>query len=199
MYMGKWYVMRTVPGKERRTAELMERTVARSLWTHWRILKKQKLFRVKGRLFLNVEDMFPGYIFVETDHPEELQEELEKSREYPALAGNPATGNHKAEVIAVEGKDLEFLKSVCGPDLDKPMALSMVEADEDGNLIRIDGILEKYEKLITRKRLRKRYVLAQVDLFCRKEDILFGICLPGDEIYQVVKASGQGMDNIIRD
>ena len=188
--MGKWYVMRTIPGKEQQAAELMERTVDRSLWVRWRILKKQKLFRVKGRLFLNVEDMFPGYIFVETDRPEELQEELEKSREYPALTGNLSAGKCKVEVIAVEERDLEFLKSVCGSELNEPMSLSVVETDEDGNLIHIDGVLEKYESRITRKRLRKRYVLARVDLFCRKEDILFGICLPGDEIYQTVKPLG---------
>lgn len=182
--MDKWYVMRTVPGKEQKAAELMERTVDRKLWSHWRILKKQKLFRAKGHLFLNTEDMFPGYIFVETDHPEELQEELEKSREYPALVGNPGTGQLTVEVIPVEEKDLEFLKSVCGTELDKPMALSVVEADGEGNLIHIDGILGKYENRITRKRLRKRYVLAEIDLFRRKEDILFGIRMPGDEILE---------------
>lgn len=181
--MGKWYVMRTVPGKEQKAAELIERTVESNLWVQWRILKKQKLFRVKGHLLLNTEDMFPGYIFIETDHPEELRQELEKSREYPTLVGNPGTGKPTVEIIAVEEKDLEFLKNVCGSELDEPMALSVVETDDDGNLIHIDGILEKYENRITRKRLRKRYVLAQIDLFCRKEDILFGICMPEDEIY----------------
>lgn len=182
--MEKWYVMRTVPGKEQKAAELMERTVDRNLWKQWRILKKQKLFRAKGHLFLNTEDMFPGYIFVETDHPKKLQEELEKSREYPALLGNLGAGKYSVEVIPVEEKDLEFLKSVCGSELDQPMALSVVETDSEGNLIHIDGILGKYENRITRKRLRKRYVLAQIDLFCRKEDILFGIRMPGDEILE---------------
>lgn len=182
--MEKWYVMRTVPGKEQKAAELMERTVDRNLWKQWRILKKQKLFRAKGHLYLNTEDMFPGYIFVVTDHPKKLQEELEKSREYPALLGNLGAGKYSVEVIPVEEKDLEFLKSVCGSGLDQPMALSVVETDSEGNLIHIDGILGKYENRITRKRLRKRYVLAQIDLFCRKEDILFGICMPGDEILE---------------
>lgn len=175
--MEKWYVMRTVPGKEQKAVELMERRLDHRLWKRWRILKKQKLFRVKGLLFLNTEDMFPGYIFVETEHPKELREEMEKSREYPKMLGNL-----KTEIIPVEEKDLEFLKNVCGMELDRPMALSMVEADEEGNLIHISGILEKYENRITRKRLRKRYVLAEIDLFCRKEDVLFGICMPGDEI-----------------
>lgn len=177
--MGKWYVMRTVPGKEAKAAELIERTVEHRLWVKWRILKKQKLFRVKGHLFLNVEDLFPGYIFVKTEHPQELSEALERSREYPRMIGNV-----KAEIIPVEEKDLEFLKNVCGYDLQKPMELSEVEADEEGNLIHIDGILKNYENRIIRKRLRKRYVLAEIDLFSRKEDILFGIRMPGDEILE---------------
>ena len=177
--MEKWYVMRIVPGKEAEALELMGRTVDPRLWTKRRILKKQKLFRVKGHLFLNVEDLFPGYIFVETEHPKELSEALERSREYPKLIGNV-----KAEIIPVEEKDLEFLKNVCGEDLQKPMALSEVEADEAGNLIHIGGILKNYENRIIRKRLRKRYVLAEIDLFSRKEDILFGIRMPGDEILE---------------
>lgn len=175
--MGKWYVMRTVPGNEQNAIELMERTATRSLWRHCRILEKQKLFRVKGSLLLNTEDMFPGYIFVETEKADELQEELKRSREYPKLIGNL-----KPEIIPVEDKDLEFLKSVCGPELDKPMALSEVETDKEGNLIHIGGILKKYESRIVRKRLRKRYVLAQIELFCRKENVLFGIRVKGDEI-----------------
>lgn len=177
--MGKWYVMRTVPGKEAKAAELIERTVEHRLWVKWRILKKQKLFRVKGHLVLNVEDLFPGYIFVKTEHPQELSEALERSREYPRMIGNV-----KAEIIPVEEKDLEFLKNVCGYDLQNPMELSEVEADEEGNLIHIDGILKNYENRIVRKRLRKRYVLAEIDLFSRKENILFGIRMPGDEILE---------------
>ena len=59
-----------------------------------------------------------------------------------------------------------------------------MEADESGNLIHIGGILKTYENRIIRKRLRKRYVLAEIDLFSRKEDILFGIRMPGDEILE---------------
>ena len=51
--MEKWYVMRTVPGKEREAGALMERTIDKSLWSQWRVLKKQKLFRAKGKLFLS--------------------------------------------------------------------------------------------------------------------------------------------------
>ena len=93
-------------------------------------------------------------------------------------------GNEQVEIVPVEEKDLKFLQAVCGKDLEKPMTLSKVEADEEGNLTHVGGILKKYEGQITRRRLRKRYVLAEVELFQRKEDVLFGIYLPGDEIWQ---------------
>ena len=177
--MEKWYVMRTVPGKEREAGALMERTIDKSLWSHWRVLKKQKLFRAKGKLFLSMETMFPGYIFVKSSLPKELEEELNKSREYPKLIGNEAI-----ETVPVEEQDLKFLQAVCGNELEKPMSLSRVEADEEGKLIHVDGILKKYEGQIIRQRLRKRYVLAEVELFQRKENVLFGVYLPGDEIWQ---------------
>ena len=154
-----WYVLRTVPGKEKEAAELMERTVDRRLWKQCRVLKKQKLFRVEGKYFLSREDMFPGYMFIEL------------------------IGNDKALIVPVEKKDLEFLKVACGEDLQKEMSLSKVEADGEGNLTHVEGILKPYKDHIVRKRLRKRYVLAEVELFQRKENILFGIYMPGDEIW----------------
>ena len=71
----------------------------------------------------------------------------------------------------MEEKDLAFLKQVCGEQLDQPMGLSQVEADEEGNLIRVEGILRPYSQKIVRKRLRKRYVLAEVGLFGRQETV----------------------------
>ena len=175
---GDWYVMRTVPGREQEAADLVERTIAPGLWRQCRILKKEKLFRVEGKLLLSREDMFPGYLFIETDRPGELKKVLERSREYPRLLGDGTA------IIPVEKEDLGFLKNACGDRLQHVMSLSRVEADGEGNLIRIEGILKPYEEKIIRKRLRKRYVLAEVELFRRKEKILFGIYLPGDRIWR---------------
>ena len=179
--MEQWYVMRTVPGKEEDVLELIERTIDRKLWRQCRVLRKKKLFRVDGRLILNTELMFPGYLFIETGNPEQLREKLERSREYPKLIGEGSAGRRDG-MIPVEPEDLAFLKNICGEDLQKEMDLSPVETDEDGNLVHVAGILKTYENRIVRKRLRKRYVLAEVPLFRRKEKILFGICLPGDRI-----------------
>ncbi len=177
--MKRWYVCQTWPGREQETADLIERTVRHDLWQQCRILKKETLFRVGGKLILNSDVMFPGYVFVESEYPDELLAHLRKSREYPELIG---ADEKSGEFIPVEKKDLEFLQHVCGENLEKKMELSEVEADGEGNLTQVSGILKDYENRIVRKRLRKRYVLAEVDLFQRKEPVLFGIVLPGDQI-----------------
>lgn len=177
MQMKQWYVIHTKEGKERQAMELIQRTVPSELWNHCRILKKEKLFRGEGKLLLSCEKMFPGYLFIETERPEELMDYLKRSKEYPHFVKD-----EEENLRAINDQDLGFLKNVCGEKLDKPMSLSEVETDEEGNLTHISGVLEKYSGQIVKKRLRKRYVLAQVDLFQRKETVLFGICLAGDEI-----------------
>lgn len=175
--MSNWYVMRTIPEKEEKAIALMQRTLNHKLWIQCRVLRKQKLLRSGGRLYVYSEEMFPGYIFIQTDFPEELQEELQKSREFPKLIGN-----QQIDIVPVEEEDLQFLKSVCGENLNKEMEISKVEVDNEGALTGVEGILRPYRDRIVKKRLRGRYVLVAVKLFNREEDVLFGIRLESDEI-----------------
>ena len=162
--MENWYAMKTMPEKEEEAAELIRRTIPPSLWESCTILQKKKLFRADGKLIVSMEKMFPGYLFLQTDRIQDVSEMLKRSREYPHLLGEGG-----GQAVRMEEKDL---------------GLSQVEADEEGNLIRVEGILRPYSQKIVRKRLRKRYVLAEVGLFGRQETVLFGICLPGDRIWE---------------
>lgn len=175
--MSNWFVMRTVPDKEEEAAALMQRVLPNHLWKQCRVLYKQKLFKTAGRYLVTKEKMFPGYLFIQTDQAKELQKELNKARKFPKLIGN-----QNVDVVPVTDRELGFLKSTCGEELQYTMGLSRIQVDEEGNITRIEGVLKPYVEQITRKRLRKRYVLARVELFNRVEDILFGIVLEKDEI-----------------
>lgn len=172
-----WYVMRTVPGREEKAAELLEKKVDRRLWENCRILKKQQLFRIHGKYVINRKELFPGYLFVETGSPERLAEELERSREFPKLLGETRAG-----VAKVEDDDLRFLRNACGDSLEKDMELSTVQVDEEGQVRDAAGTLKTYLPNVVRQRLRQRYVIARVPLFNRMEEVLFGIRLEEDEV-----------------
>lgn len=170
-----WYVMRTVPGKEEEAVSLLNRKIPEKFWKVCRVLRKQQLFRVKGEYLLSRKIWFPGYVFIQTAHPEELQKELEKAREFPQLIGDDG-----GSIVKVEDSDLRFLQNVCGEDLEHDMCLSTVEVDAAGQVTRAAGALGAYVGKIRRQRLRHRYVTAEVELFQRREDVLFGIRMEGD-------------------
>ena len=171
----KWYVMRTIPGNEQKAAALLENKVSPVLWRDVRILKKQQLFRTQGNYLLSRKNMFTGYIFVCTEFPAELEDELKKARQFPQLVGSQTDG-----LVPVEDEDLHFLENVCGKDLAHDMFLSTVKVDDEGWVQSASGALEPYVGKITRQRLRHRYVTAEVPLFNRKENVLFGIRMEGD-------------------
>ena len=173
----KWHVMRTIPGKESEAVALMESKINRALWQDCRILKKQQLFRTQGRYLLSRKDMFPGYIFVHTEFPDELRDELRKARQFPQLVGS-----QMEELVPVEKDDLLFLEKVCGKELTHDMRLSTVQVDEAGLVRSASGALKSYVGRITRQRLRHRYVTAEVLLFNRRENVLFGIRMDGDPV-----------------
>lgn len=172
-----WYVMRTIPGCEEEAIRLMGRTLNRKLWKQCRILKKERLFRIRGQYVLSVQDMFPGYIFIETSWPKELFEELGKARAFPKILGDGIR-----ELVPVEKDDLRFLQSVCGENLSRVMGLSNVEVDTEGQLCEIQGILAPYAEQIQMQRLRKRFVVVKLCLFNREQEIAFGIKMDDDVI-----------------
>ncbi|XCP84020.1 transcription termination/antitermination NusG family protein [Roseburia hominis] len=171
----KWYVMRTIPGREEEAVSLLNRKIDHHFWAKCRILRKQQLFRVKGEYLVSRKEMFPGYVFIKTECSKELREMLQRSREFPQLVESG-----KAEIAAVEPEDLRFLQSICGRELERDMGLSTVEVDADGQVRNAEGVLKEYVGQIRRQRLRHRYVTAEVELFNRREDVLFGIRVEGD-------------------
>ena len=101
--------------------------------------------------------------------------ELRKSREFPQMIGGQMD-----RLVPVEAEDLWFLENVCGKDLAHDMRLSTVRVDEEGQVRSASGALKPYIGRITRQRLRHRYVTAEVPLFNRRENVLFGIRVDGD-------------------
>lgn len=171
-----WYVMHTVPGKEKEAVELLEKKIDHKLWESCRVLRKQQLFRIRGSYVLSRKEMFPGYIFIATAAPKLLLEELKKARSFPQIIGDT-----KEEIAAVEQEDLVFLRNVCGDELEQDMELSTVQVDSEGHVVETTGVLKPYLGNVVRQRLRQRYVIAKVPLFQREEEVLFGIRLDGDE------------------
>ena len=165
--MEQWYALSAVSGKEQEAIELLERRISRENWCEWRILKKVKVFRSGGILHLVEDVMFPGYILVRTDCPEKLVKELQRAKDFPQpliRSGNEMIAK-ETQMIPLEAADLMFLKAVCG---------------DDRRIEKADGILSGYLNQVVKLNLHKRFAIVEVELFNRKQEILFGLKLEHD-------------------
>lgn len=174
--MEKWYVLRTIPEKEQQAAELMEHMIDHRLWTYCRILKKIKVFRSGGALHLLEERMFPGYLFIRTNCPAELEKKLKQARRFPQFVGTVDD-----VLISVEDADLDFLRNVCGEELQYTMGITRVILGKDNQIVRAEGVLSRYLNRIVKLNLRKRFAMVDVKLFNREQTVLFGVCLEQDQ------------------
>ncbi len=179
MCVKQWYVLYTVPGKESEAAELLERAVSHNFWICCGIPKKIKVFRSGGILHLLEDVMFPGYLFVQTEHPEELAKELGKARQFPQLIGSDSKSG-KDLFTPVEEKDLRFLQDVCGERLQRTMGVTKIVLNEENRIVLADGVLDHYRDRIVKLNLHKRFAIVEIELFNRRQEVLFGVRLEQD-------------------
>lgn len=174
--MEHWYALYTVPGKEQEAAELLERAVNHDLWHCSRIPRKVKVFRSGGMLHFLEDVMFPGYLFVKTADAKGLSNELRRAKKFPQLIGN-----QKNMLVPVEEKDLRFLQDVCGENLQQVMGITKITLNEKNRIVQAEGVLEHYCDRIVKLNLHKRFAIVEVELFNRRQAVLFGVKLEQDE------------------
>lgn len=173
--MGQWYVLSTVSGREQETAKFLERAISRDLCDICCIPRKMKVFRSGGCLHLMEDVMFPGYIFVKTKLPGELSKELLKAKKFPQFIRGDGM-----ELVPVESQDLDFLQDVCGKNLQQTMGVTKLSLGMGNEILEAKGILKNYLKKIVKLNLHKRFAVVEIELFNRKQEVLFGLQLEQD-------------------
>ena len=123
----------------------------------------------------NTENLFPGYIFVQTQCPEEFYRQLKAVSQYTRFLGKEDGGFY-----AVSKEEEIFLKRLLNKDSENTVRLSTVQVDKDGSIAGCEGALKHYLGYVVKKRIRLRFVMIRVYLFGREREIKLGIRLEGD-------------------
>ena len=84
-----WYVMQTITGKEQELADVIWRVLTgeRKKYERCFVLYQEYDRRSGGKLEACIEVLFPSYVFVETDAPEEFFLELKHVPKMSKLLG----------------------------------------------------------------------------------------------------------------
>ena len=109
----KWYVMRVISGKERKTKEYIDGEISRSKWGNiisQVLVPMEKVYKVKnGKKTIKERNFFPGYVLMEADETKLTGEMIRTIRDITGvinfLQGNSGKPQalRKAEVNRILG------------------------------------------------------------------------------------------------
>ena len=176
-----WYVIQTMTGKEEELTEVLDKMLPQTICEKSFLIKRETCWRLKGEHKIQKEILFPGYVFVKTQTPETLYYQL---KEVPKLSKLLSDGEE--EFLPVREDEQEFLESLITIEQAEEkeeyiVKRSEIETDEEGNIVWAGAPLSQYLGNVVRKRIRKRYVVIEKELFGKKRTVLLSIRLKGEE------------------
>ena len=125
-----WYVIRTFTGKEDDFCLWINAHVDKSLYTRCFVPLFQDVVRREGVGHILIRKMFDGYLFLETDKPEEVEAELKKLPRYSAVMSvMDADGK---TFLSISKSEEMFLNTIL---VDGMMRVSYVRPDK-GNQVK---------------------------------------------------------------
>ena len=122
---------------------------------------------------MHVERLFPGYVFIISENPDEIFLQLKK---VPAMSKMIADGEFT--FLPIEQEEETFLDNMLRAD--HIVRLSYVAMDGKGRVYRILGPLEEYASQVVRYQFKKRYVIIRLRLLGEEKTVALGIILNED-------------------
>lgn len=169
-FKNMWYVIQTQTGKEQEFIEIINKAVGHRTFKRCFFVKRERVWRKNGKCIIYTEPLYPGYIFVETQFPEEFYSQLHQIPQFSMFIGK-----NDNKLNPVQKEEMEFLQSLVLGDQEDTIRLSPIEVNETGEIISCSGPLQQYKDCIVKQRLRMRYVVVKVIVDGREEEILLGV------------------------
>ena len=182
-----WYVIQTITGKEQELVDAIQQVMSyeRKKYQRCFVIYQECAYRIHGAPEFHIEPLFPSYVFVETETPEEFFLELKRVPRMSKLLGAEGCfwSIHKEEEIFLCDM-LEESRKKAGTAKKMPYLIcpSLVQVDEDGHIVKAEGILGRYMRKIVKQRLRKRSVIIEIPFCGKMRRVRLGIRLEGIDV-----------------
>ena len=126
-----WYVLQTLTGKEDELVRMIKKMVSPDLYTDCFIAYYERVWRKQQESIVHVERLFPGYVFIISENPDEIFLQLKK---VPAMSKMIADGEFT--FLPIEQEEETFLDNMLRAD--HIVRLSYVAMDGKGRVYRRD-------------------------------------------------------------
>lgn len=165
--MEKWYVIQVRSKAEEKIKKTCEMMISEDVLKEAFIPKNKRLKKMNGHWIEVEEILFSGYVFLVSDHPNELYLELKKVPDLTKMLGHIEN-----EIYPLYDEEVEFLKSFSDEDHVVEVSTGFIENE----VVRItQGPLKGKEGIITKIDRHKRMAIIEVELFGKTTQAKVGI------------------------
>lgn len=172
--MTMYYVIQVAPGKEADTELYITKRVEAELYSSCFHPVRQVRKKFHGEWKDKLEKLLPGYVFINSEHAEEL---------YLALKNIPMLtkllGWNLELITALTEQEAEWLDILVSAGRDGMITgeipLSQIEVNENDEIKILSGPLQDMEGMVRRINLHKRIAEVEVEFMGRKTVIHLGI------------------------
>lgn len=172
-----WYVIQTETGQEENALLFINQLLQREkMDSHCFVLKAEWMKRLGGEWGIQIRPLFPGYVFINTDEPEQLFIELKTVPKWTKLLGDGSYG-----FIPLEQEEEQFFRLLLKQGSDT-ICLTTVETSLDGEIIAMDGPLRYLKQDILQINLHKRYAVVTVKIMGKERTAALGIRLAEEKM-----------------
>lgn len=162
-----WYAMQVYTGMEEAARQLIYKLVDERLFSDCFVVRFERSRRYMGKWHKENQVWFPGYIFIDTDMPLEIYEELKKVPKMTKMLGREVD-----YFLPIRKEEEEFLKKLVGVDHTIEMSVGYIEGDR---IIVTEGALLDKEGLIKKIDRHKRQAVISIELFGQMIDTTVGL------------------------
>lgn len=167
-----WYVIQVVGGREENVLRKIEKQASEATFDSLFIPKYEVRKRYSGVWRTQREVLFPGYVFVDTEAPDQFRIELNKvSAMTKLLSGETETGDKQFIPLSDEEKTL-MSAFIDGDN----HVLKMSEGIIEGDQIRVlRGPLQGHEALVRKIDRHKRVAFIRLSILGREKTVKVGL------------------------
>jgi len=161
-----WFAIQVVTGNEKQTAAMCRALVSEEILSGVFSPEIEVMKKYQGAWHKERRLMFPGYLFVVTERPEELYLEFNR---VPKLTKILGTGK---EPVELEEDEVAFLQGVLNLENVVEMSVGVLVGEK---LVIREGPLMGLEGLVKRIDRHKRKAVLAVEMFGRTVEVEMGV------------------------
>lgn len=186
-----WYVIQTISGKEHEVCMWINTHVDKNIFRRCFVPLFEDVWRKEGIGHISIKKMFAGYLFVETDTPEMIYEELKKLPQLSVLLSDKETESRFFAPLYKEEEEL--FDTILSDGL---MTVSYIHINRNGKINRIIGPLHSYHEHIVKMDIGHRRAIVNIPILGETKRLKFGLWLdidPPIDWIEEEKQNGTGM------